>query len=339
MPVRNTNNGRARHWAITINNYTQSDIDVLWAFGESCADPNSNARYLGFGYEVGDSGTPHLQVSLGFEVRKSFQQVQATFPRGHITMARLPYESYMYAIKGEREGTNAVEKYGTPPPNNQGSGSSKCWDELKEDIIGGARLNDVRMRYLPLYSRGSKAITELMLQVKPVPIPTIHVLRDWQSVLYTDLRTHQQRDRVVTFIYGPVGNDGKTWFTKYYRYLHPESTLILRPTKKHDMAYIYAQRDLQTEIRTVFIDVSRSCRAGIPYDFIEELKDGEITSGKYTSFVCSVPQSTNVVVMTNKLPYGNMLSGDRYDVRQLRGDGGFDRVPRVALPETTMDEN
>lgn len=337
MPVV-TENRRGRHWAITINNYTDQDVATLRAFGLGCSEPNSNGRYVAFGYEVApETGTPHLQVAIGFRQPRSFLQVQRAF-NGHITRAIAPLASYNYAIKGQATGDNEVEVFGQPPSNNAGTGSNNNWEALQDAIRNGALLNEVREGWLPLYARGSRAIIEYILQCRSVPQPEIHVLRDWQAVLYTDLCTFVQGNRRVTFVVGANGNDGKTWFTKYFRYLHPENTIVLRPTKKHDMAYIFTQACLQSPVRHVFIDASRSAGNRIPYDFIEELKDGEVTSGKYASFNLSVPENTNVVVFSNTLPFKDKLSRDRYDVRLINEFGYAPAVDWDLLPQSSSED-
>lgn len=45
-------NRRARAWVWTLNNYTESEIEHIQAV---------DAKFIGYGKEVGDSGTPHLQ--------------------------------------------------------------------------------------------------------------------------------------------------------------------------------------------------------------------------------------------------------------------------------------
>lgn len=57
-PIRGGNTiSPARKWCFTLNNYCNSDIENL------CSKLSSVARYL-FTKEIGQSGTPHLQLSL-----------------------------------------------------------------------------------------------------------------------------------------------------------------------------------------------------------------------------------------------------------------------------------
>ena len=71
-----TNMSLAKRWCFTINNPTDEESFLLSIWGESIeADgEQSDASYLVFGREVGESGTPHLQgyVELRTKKRISF---------------------------------------------------------------------------------------------------------------------------------------------------------------------------------------------------------------------------------------------------------------------------
>lgn len=58
---------RVRHFVFTLNNYTDFDVQYL----KQCESFN----YIVFGYEVGASGTPHLQGYAQLHKQTSFKKV------------------------------------------------------------------------------------------------------------------------------------------------------------------------------------------------------------------------------------------------------------------------
>lgn len=59
---------RAKKWVFTLNNYTQEEVDFLKSL---------DVKYIGWGYEVGESGTPHLQGFVWFKKQLRFNAAKA----------------------------------------------------------------------------------------------------------------------------------------------------------------------------------------------------------------------------------------------------------------------
>lgn len=64
---------RARNFCFTINNYTQDDLNVLGNL-----EP-STVKYLIYGLEVGESGTPHIQGLVCWKDAKDFNYMKKNF--------------------------------------------------------------------------------------------------------------------------------------------------------------------------------------------------------------------------------------------------------------------
>jgi len=74
---------RSRAWVFTWNNYddnTVSTIDNVFI--------NDNIRYVVYGREVGDSGTPHLQGYIEFGTERTRQQVAKKLPGAYLAVRR-----------------------------------------------------------------------------------------------------------------------------------------------------------------------------------------------------------------------------------------------------------
>ena len=83
---------RGKYWSFTLNNYTDEDVARL-------SEPITDVDYIIFGREVGDSGTPHLQGTVCFSVRKRLNQLIALLGQVHFSLTRQLNESIEYCKK------------------------------------------------------------------------------------------------------------------------------------------------------------------------------------------------------------------------------------------------
>lgn len=79
LPVlRDSAERRTRSWGFTLNNYTQGEHDAIWA-----RRIEHGIQYLCMGYEVGQSGTPHLQAFTYFAQAIGLSKLKELIPRAH----------------------------------------------------------------------------------------------------------------------------------------------------------------------------------------------------------------------------------------------------------------
>lgn len=108
MAVIDKQGGQYINWTFTLNNYTEAEVVLL----KSLVLTNQ-VKYIIFGYEVGENGTPHLQGYVELLKRIRLTGLKKIMPaRGHYS-ARLgtQQQAIDYCRKGEQ--------------------SKKEWDELK----------------------------------------------------------------------------------------------------------------------------------------------------------------------------------------------------------------
>jgi len=75
---------RSRGWCLTINNFTSVDQAL-------CMDQDyCGYRYICIGHEVGESGTPHLQVYVYYDNPRYFKSVSKIFNRAHVERQKGP---------------------------------------------------------------------------------------------------------------------------------------------------------------------------------------------------------------------------------------------------------
>lgn len=284
----------ARHWCVTINNPTDVDsYDILPA----------GCTYLICGKEVGASGTAHFQMFVSFRKQVRRTAVQKVFPRGHLEVARHIQASIDYCKKD-----GDFCEFGVPP---QGSGTRTDLEAFKSAADDGSlNTDDLYTTFSAVYSRYPAFCLGYLTLRAPKPTIVEHALYPWQVELTRTLGS-TPCDRKITFVVDFDGNSGKTWFSRFYSRLHPE-TLLIQPGKKADITYILSQTFPRPSV--VFFDCPRSKNAEfIHYDLLEEIKNGRIQSGKYQSliFEFTVP---HVVVFMNEEPDMTKLSIDRYDI-------------------------
>lgn len=301
---------RGRHFQFTINNYEDTDLAHCRWLGTLPED--QAIKYIAWGFEVSATGTPHLQGCIGFGNPKTCEDCKNVFGHinPHVELARNRLANYRYAIKG-----GDFEEYGEVPSNNAGGRSDL--ERYQADIRGGMRLRDLRDQHFGTYMRSGNATRELILQHMRVAVPTLHPLRTWQERLYAILQLPIS-DREVHFIVDHEGNKGKTWFAKYYTWMRQleDDVITIRPTKRENLAYMLVDAILERPIRTVFVDCSRDMVDNINYGILEEMKDGNICSGKFVSRMVAVP-SMHVVVLMNADPDESKLSRDRYVIHRI----------------------
>lgn len=138
---------------------------------------------------------------------------------------------------------------------------------------------------------------------------TDHPLHAWQQLL-SDKLTRQTNDREVIFVVDEAGNQGKTWFAKWYCAKH-ETAQYMEMSKKADMAY-----SLRRNVTHLFVNCTRQQVDYLNYSFLEAVKDGMVFSGKYESCT-KIIGPCHVIVMMNQHPDMEALSKDRYKIIEI----------------------
>lgn len=132
------------NWCFTLNNYTEAERDEIVG---SAAGMESPFKYIVFGYELGESGTPHLQgyFQLRKKVRLSGVKKLPGLSRAHFEPARGDVQSNQIYCK--KEG-NFFES-GTPIHPRQRSDLSA----VKEILDAGGSIADVARDQFESYVR------------------------------------------------------------------------------------------------------------------------------------------------------------------------------------------
>lgn len=116
-----------RRWVITINNYTEEELDIL--SGIQCS-------YLLYGMEEAPStGTPHLHAYIVFENSQRFSFLKNKLPRARIELARKGHEECINYVT--KDDPNPFEKGERPVTKKKISIKPK--KILESDLINGQK--------------------------------------------------------------------------------------------------------------------------------------------------------------------------------------------------------
>lgn len=305
---------QSSRWVATLNNYNDEEYAK---FLEVAASPV--CLYAIIGREIGDGGTPHLQSYFAFVRNKRLCAIRRLLGgRGHYEVARGTAEHNRQYCSKEGD----FEEFGALPAAPGGRGA---FDRFKEWVLGldhGPSEREIAQAFPGLFIRYSRRLSQLANHLRPIPqlVPNpppgdpaqqpadvleMPTLRVWQSQLEAVLREPPD-DRKIVFVVDPVGNKGKSWYTRFYFQRYPEKTQLLGVGKRDDMAHAI------DETKSVFfVNVPRGSMEYLQYSVLEMLKDRVVYSPKYDSRTKLLSANCHVVVMSNEFPDLNALSNDR----------------------------
>lgn len=297
---------RTRHFCFTVNNYSSADDDELKALGTA-----PGTSYLVYGYETGESGTPHLQGYICFESTKRFAQVKSILPDGaHIEVKRgSPKQAADYCKKD-----GIFQEFGTLPRSPNGA---TVFDDFKLWIMSeyskhGNPPNErlIAQTHPALYVRYGRKLQDLVAHVCPQPIIEVDPLRDWQVGLYDSVVERCNDKRGILFYVDEEGGKGKSYFQRYIAGVLPERVQVLGIGKRDDLAHV-----VQEDKDIFLFNCCRGQSEFLNYAFLEMLKDRIIFSPKYDSTTKTLRYIPHVIVFMNEAPDLTKMTEDRYLVQ------------------------
>lgn len=272
-------------------------------------DNPSSFRYLVFGREVGDSGTPHLQGFFILETKLRLRQVRllAGLQRAHLEVSRgSPQEASDYCKKD-----GDFDEFGELP---SGQGTRTDFEQLKEwikDQDPAPTRSDLAENFPSLYGRYKSSCLEFVEMFGRKPRLVDGELRPWQQQLDERINVEPD-DRKVMFVVDPDGNKGKSWLTRYW-FSTRNDIQRLSIGKRDDLAFA-----IDVTKRVFVFDIPRGSMEFLQYSILEQLKDQLLFSPKYESSCKVLTQKVHVVVFCNEEPDRNKMSDDRYNILRIR---------------------
>jgi hypothetical protein len=291
-------NNAVKHYCVTHNNYDDTDYQRYIALYPS------KISYIVIGKEVGDSGTPHLQIYFRSAKKVRFSVVKKwLLPASpHIEAAIDPPSAADYCKKD-----GDYEELGSFTQERQRSDIIEFRDFVKDGNRDRKRILEEYPEIVAKYPRFVKECCDAYRPVYKLPSYELH---PWQSSLNNVLKL-PANSREIIFVVDTTGNTGKSWFADYFCSLH-DNAQVLEMGKKADVAYA-----INPECRVFFFDITREINEYMNYSVLEALKNGRIFSSKYDSCMTRLTTIPHVVVLMNQHPDMSKLSLDRYKIINL----------------------
>lgn len=145
---------QSRRFCFTLNNYTAEEEMALQAL--------RGIRYLVYGRERGDEGTPHLQGFIIFNSGRRFSALHRQFPRAHWEQTRGSSEQAADYCKKDGD----VYEAGVLP-QEKGEGERARWDEARIAAAQG-RFDDIPS---DIYIRYIGNLKKIYSDAQPMPEP------------------------------------------------------------------------------------------------------------------------------------------------------------------------
>lgn len=298
-------------YCATLNNYTEEEVACI-------RNGHQTISYLVCGHEIGDAGTPHLQIYFQLERQVKMTTIKrwgSAWERMHFEASRgSDDDNYRYCTKdgsffeiGERR---------TMP----GKGARMDLLALKNDIDKGVSYDDICDTHWEASLKYYKFIKE-RVQARATKLELASLLgayedvawRPWQQQLL-DTVSQEPDDRTITWVWEPTGKVGKSFLANYL--LASGKASLLEMGKKADLAHALC-KDLSKPI--VVFDLTRKLESmdlGGLYSLAEGLKNRRIFSGKYDGGT-QIFGKKHVIFFANFKPDMTAWSADRYNLIEI----------------------
>lgn len=300
-----SNTSQSCRWCFTLNNPTENDRRMLQQYWDS-----DDLKYLIYGKETGESGTPHLQGYLVLKSRIRFRTLKRLLGgRVHLELARGTHLQASDYCKKDGE----FCEFGILPSDSEGNRRSfeyfvEWAKEFYEDtgIAPGERA--IAQRFPGLFVRYPRSLLSLVEHNLPLPSFETGNLLPWQQELWNYL-DNDPDDRTIRFIVDEEGGKGKSWFARYLYTKKQHDVQLLSVGKRDDIAHA-----IDATKKFFVFNVPRGGMEFLQYTILEQLKDRVVFSPKYASRTKMLGAIPHVVVMCNEQPDLTKMTADRYDI-------------------------
>jgi len=306
---------------MTLNNYTPDELAHL-RLVTSVTD--SKVKYIVWIQEVGETGTPHLQVyAQAFEKLSIVQWHAALGSRMSNIVATENVPVAIMYCKGYKDGQpkpgsnlDSVEEFGKGPSQGERSDLLDAANDVRKrplkDIMlqGSAHEPTIAKHYNYFKDLDTQCTKHRAFEAakdQHNEYLSTRIRLPWETNLKS-IVDNETDPRVIHWFYDPVGETGKTVNAKDLYFNH--NAFYCTGGKAVDIAHAYNYEPI-----VVFNLVASADEDTMKYLFkvLEEFKDGIFSSGKYMSLVKAFKIPT-VIVFSNILPDQSRMKKNRLQI-------------------------
>lgn len=320
---------------MTLNNYTDDEIEHL----RNVDTMNGKIKYLTFIKEIGESGTPHLQIYAQANEKLSMKAWHEQL--GHRIANIVPTQDQEKAIKycqgykwdhatqeyKQKEGSDlaSVFEKGVLPIQGRRNDIHNAVEAVHNIGLHTMMLtNDQHLQTVATHYQFFKDIDQKHTQdVQRRRAHEDHrkymLTRErqpWENTLDKIIAEHQESPdtRAVHWFYDEIGETGKTVNAKNLVFEH--GAFYTTGGKATDIYHAYNLEPIA--ILNICASQNKECSEHL-YKILEEFKDGIFTSGKYGS-TTKIFTSPLVIVFSNHAPDTTKMKKNRlftYNIETL----------------------
>lgn len=315
---------------MTLSNYTQDELAHLRSV---VAAPESKIKYVTWNEEVGESGTPHLQVyaqsfnklSVAAWHKALGQRMANIVPAEHPERVLKYCQGYRYNDEtnqyDNKEGSSVPEEFGIVPHTGQGSRTDIHQAEeevrkrpLAEIMLEGEHSLAIASHYSFFKDLDGIAQADRAFKAARIQHNEFVATRQpqaWESIL-NEIVNKPPCARGIHWFVDTIGETGKTVNAKSLYFNH--NAFYCTGGKSTDIAHAYQYQPI-----VVFNLVASQCKETQTYLYkvLEEFKDGIFSSGKYQSTVKTFP-IPHVIVMSNEYPDETRMKKSRIIIHDIQ---------------------
>ncbi len=139
------------------------------------------------------------------------------------------------------------------------------------------------------------------LEIINAPDKITDTLRPWQQKLIGEIKPS---NRDIIWVVGRKGAEGKSWFQQYLVQLCGSHRVFHSTIEKRSDGILHAlSKRLLSLIELFIFNIPRSfSQENVPYNLLEQLKDGQAISTKYDSKCLRFKTPNIVIVFANYMP-------------------------------------
>jgi len=154
-------------FVFTFNNYSAEQVEQVKAL-------STQSRYLVFGYEVGESGTPHLQGYCQLLKKVSLSKIGKMFPWHVEPTVGSPAQASAYCKK-----SGNIEEFGTlSTPESGGDAEQQKWREIS-DLAKSGQLHEIDLKYPKHFLKSYHTLKEIAKDFMQKPEANNHLAGIW----------------------------------------------------------------------------------------------------------------------------------------------------------------